>query len=224
MALPELLLPDGTPAFLADGHGIDLSPLYADVSMHTGHDRRRRVYTVVPRVVSVGLQLTAAQMLALHNWFEGPLQAGAQWFSAQVANQGTGLLWWKARFAEPYTADAGEGGASFRVTARLLLVGDGSVTAPYTPLMQAAVLVALSGSATLTAPINLAADTLIALLNNNPISAATLIALVSLVDGALPSAVDFDKRWVWMRLPYSTGRSADVADISEFDQRSWMGL
>ena len=107
MALPELLLPDGTPAFLADGHSIELTPMYADVPTRTGHDRRRRVYTVVPRVVSVGLQLTAAQMLAFHAWYEGALQAGAQRFSAQLANQGPGLLWWSARFAEPYSADAG---------------------------------------------------------------------------------------------------------------------
>lgn len=224
MALPELLLPDGTPAFLADGHNIELTPMYADVPTRTGHGRRRRVFTVVPRIVSVGLQLTAAQMLAFHAWFEGPLQAGAQSFSAQVANQGPGLLWWQARFVEPYTADAGDAGAWFRVRARLLLVGSGTATAPYTPAMNAATVIALVGSAVMTAPINLAADSTVAMLLLSTIAADTTVAMISIIDGALPSAVDFDKRWIWMRYPYNAGRTADVADVSEYDQRSWIGF
>ena len=46
----------------------------------------------------------------------------------------------------------------------------------------------------------------------------------SIQNGAGPSAVDFEKRWLWMRYPYSAGRTADVTDVSEFDQRSWMGF
>lgn len=224
MALPELTQPDGTPAFLADGHAIELVDQYADTGVVTGHDIRRRVYTTTPRLVSVGLQLTAAQMLAWHQWYEGPLQAGALWFSAQVANQGPGLLWWKARFAESYTAEAGEGGASFRVSARLLLVGDGTTTAPYVPAMQASAQIALSGSAALTVPADLAAAVSIALLPAVFLNAAVTVALTSIQDGASPSAVDFEKRWIWMRYPYAAGRTADVTDSSEFDQRSWMGI
>ena len=44
------------------------------------------------------------------------------------------------------------------------------------------------------------------------------------IDGAPPSAVDFEKRWLWMRYPYAAGRTSDVTDASEFDQRSWMGI
>jgi hypothetical protein len=178
MALPELTLPDGTPAFLADGHSIELTPMYADVPMRTGHDRRRRVYTTVPRIVSVGLQVTAAQMLAFHAWFEGPLLAGVVEFSAQVANQGPGLLWWRARFVAPYTAEAGKAGASFRITARLLLTGTGSSTGPYTPNMQAAAQIALSGSVVLTAPVSLAADSVVALLPAVYLAADTVVALL----------------------------------------------
>ena len=189
MALPELLLPDGTPAFLADGHSIELTPMYADVPTRTGHGRRRRVFTVVPRIVSVGLQLTAAQMLAFHNWFEGPLQAGAQSFSAQVANQGPGLLWWQARFVEPYTAYAGEAGASFRVRARLLLVGSGTAITPYTPAMNAATVIALVGSAVMTAPVNLAADSTMAMLPLSTISADTTVAMLIPADLAAGTTV-----------------------------------
>lgn len=175
--LPELTLPDGTPAFVAAGHTIDLTQMYADVAMRTGHDRRRRVYTTVPRMVNVALHLTAAQVLAFHQWFEGPLQAGAQWFSALVANQGPGLLWWKARFAEPYTADAGDGGGNFRVVAKLLLVGDGSANAPYSANLSAASLTALSGAAVLTSPTTLASASVIALLPQLTLSSSTVIVL-----------------------------------------------
>ena len=185
MSLPELTLPDGTPAFLADGHSIELMPMYADVPMRTGHDRRRRVYTIVPRIVSVSLEVTAAQMLAFHTWFEGSLQAGAVEFSAQVANQGPGLLWWRARFVSPYTAEAGEGGGVFRITASLLLTGTGSVTGPYTPNLYAASQTALTGSIVLTAPVSLAADSVIALLPTIFLGAATTVALLPILSGYL---------------------------------------
>ncbi len=175
-------MPDGTPPFLADAHSIELTPMYADVPMRTGHDRRRRVYTIVPRQMSVALFLTQAQMLAFHQWFEGPLQAGVQWFSSQVANQGPGLLWWKTRFAEPYTAEQLELGYS-RVTAKLLLVGQGSATGPYTANMTAATQIAFSGSVLLTSPTNLVAATTIALLPATFLSAASSVALVTLLPG-----------------------------------------
>ncbi len=178
MPLPELLLPDELPAFQADGHAIELVPQYADITMRTGHDRRRRLYTTTPRLVSVGLVLTEAQMLALHQWFEGPLQAGAQWFSAQVANQGPGALWWQARFAEPYAAESIPSGL-FSVTARLLLVGAGQVAKPYTPNLAAAVQVELVGQATATAvPVLLAADVQVALLPGMFLAAAVRVALL----------------------------------------------
>ena len=179
MALPELTLPDGMPAWLIAGHGIELMPLYGDVPMRTGHERRRRVYTVVPRIVSVSLHLTAAQMLTFHDWFEGPTMVGAQPFSAQVANQGPGLLWWHARFVEPYRTDAGPRAETWRVHAKLLLTGSGSVAGPYTPSMFAAVSIALSGGAAIRVDVTLAAAVSIALLPNTAMRAAVTIALLA---------------------------------------------
>lgn len=179
MALPELTQPDGTPAFLADGHTIELVPVYADIPAETGHDRRQRVYTVAPRMLDVGLQMTAAQMLAWADWYEGPLRAGEEWFSAPVANQGPGLLWWKARFIGSYTADSGDGGASFRVSARLLLVGAGTATPPYVPQMRASVQIALTGSVVLTVPASLQASVSIALRSAVFLQASVSIALFS---------------------------------------------
>ena len=178
MALPELTLPDGTPIFLASGHAIDLTPMYADIPMRTGHDRRRRVFTTVPRGVSVSLLLSQAQMTAFHNWFEGPLKAGSEWFSTRVKNQGPGLLWWKARFIDTYAAEALHS-RFWRVTAKLLLTGIGSVNGPYNRALVANTTIALTGTAVLTLPLNLSADTVIALLSNIPMSADTVIALRS---------------------------------------------
>lgn len=224
MALPELTLPPGTPGFQAEGHAIELKPLYADTPMRTGHPRKRRLYTVVPRTVPVLLILTQDQMTAFHDWFEGPLAAGANTFSAQVARQGPGLLWWEARFVEPYTAEP-MAGVYWRVTANLLLTGVGSPTAPYTPNMFAAVYVGLSGAASIQASALLSAAATIELLNvENRLSAAVNVDFIAVRDGAPASAVDFEKRWIWMRYPYDRGRTADVTDSSEFDQRSWMGF
>lgn len=178
MPLPELLLPDELPAFRADGHAIELVPQYADVTMRTGHDRRRRVYTTAPRMVSVSLVLTEPQMLVLHQWFEGPLQAGAQWFSAEVANQGPGSLWWQARFVEPYAAESIPSGL-FEVTAQLLLVGAGQAQRPYSPAMAAGVRVELAGQATAAAvPVQLAADVQVALVQGLFLAAAVRVALL----------------------------------------------
>lgn len=178
MSLPELTLPDGTPAWLIAGHAIELTPLYADVPMRTGHERRRRVYTTVPRMVTVGLHLTAAQMLEFHQWFEGPMLAGAQRFSARVANQGPGLLWWSALFVEPYTTTAGPKAASWRVHAKLLLTGSGSVTGPYVSAMKAAVAIPLSGGAKIITTVTLSAAITVALQPNGAMRAAVRIALV----------------------------------------------
>lgn len=223
MALPELTLPAGTPAFLAIGHAIELAPLYADSPMRTGHDRKRRVYTIVPRTVAVGLRLSKAQALAFHEWHEGPLQAAAQEFSAQVAKQGLGLLWWRASFVEPYTAEARPGGFQI-ITAKLLLTGTGSVDGPYTPDLASTSVIALWGSGVLTVPNDLSSTSVIALAPALFMSSLSIVQLTSIINGAFPSAVDFDKRWIWMRYPYAPGRSADVADTSEADQRSWMGI
>lgn len=224
MALPELLLPAGLPAFLAEGHAIELVPLHADIAMRTGHTRKRRVFTVAPRLVDVGLRLTANQMATFAAWFENSLQAGAQWFTASVANQGPGLLYWQARFEAPYTAEPGDAAGSWRVTARLRLIGEGSATAPVSTSLMSDVIVALVGSANLVIEQTLSSDVTVALLNAITLSSDVVVALSSIRNGAPASAVDFDKRWIWMRYPYAFGRSADVTDASELDQRSWFGL
>lgn len=130
MSLPETTLPAGLPVFQAANHSIQLAPVYADVAMRTGHSRRRRVVTIAPRRVTVGLFLTSGQLTLFESWFEDVLRAGELPFSARVAAQGPGpLLWWRAEWLDvpvytPLSPDY------WRVTATLLLTGEGSVTGP----------------------------------------------------------------------------------------------
>ncbi len=222
MALPELTLPPSLPAYRVDGHNISLVDVYAETPMRTGHSRRRRIYTVAPRVVSVSLDLTLDQALAFHDWFEGPLAAGAQEFSAQVANQGPGLLWWRARFLEPYTAEANESGQAFWITAKLLLTGDGSSTGPYVANMASAVIVALSGTGVLTAPTLLGSDITVDLLVATPLRAAILVSFDAVKQGAPASDNELDIRWSWDGYPYAHSRNSDVTETQELNQRTWM--
>ena len=178
MALPELLLPPGTPAFMANGHAIELVPQHADVPMRTGHMRKRRIYTASPRFVDVGVQMTQAQMAAFDAWFEGPLQAGALYFTAAVANQGAGLLYWQARFEGQYSATPNDVAACWTVTARLRLVGDGSASPPVATSLAADSFVALVGAAAFAANNALGGDSFLALVAGGAaLSADTVVAL-----------------------------------------------
>lgn len=144
MSLPGITAPSGTPPFRAAGHGIAPGSVFADVPMLTGHARRRRVWRTVPRVVDVEWRLTQAEMAVVDAWFEDVLQAGNRRFSALIANQGTGDLWWEAQWLSPYRADPIAGGR-WRVTGQLLLTGEGSATGPVTTDLQLAITVALTG-------------------------------------------------------------------------------
>lgn len=224
MTLPEITLPDGTPAFSGGGHDIELGEMYADIPMRTGHARKRRVYTTVPRVVSVKLDMTLAQTLAFHEWYEGPLNVGVEEFSAQVANQGPGLLWWRARFVEPYTAEADESGQSFWVTAKLRLIGEGSVIGPYRPEMYSGIDMAFTGTATIILPIDMGAGVVVELLPVFDLGAAIALAFLSQRDGAEPSDLEVDLRWSWDGYPYAYSRNSDVTESQELNQRTWMRI
>jgi len=178
MALPEILPPAGTPVFLAEGHGIEPQSVYADVQFGAGHSRRRRVWTRAPRVVSVSWLLEADEMAAVDDWFENTLLAGARKFSAQVANQGPGLLWWEAQWLEPYHAEAMHLGR-WRVTGQLLLTGEGTPTKPYTPDMTVSFASALTGSASASIAATLALEILVPL--TQPSGGSPSLGVISFV-------------------------------------------
>ncbi|MEO8153560.1 MAG: hypothetical protein ABI605_10860 [Rhizobacter sp.] len=159
MSLPEITAPPGTPAFLADPHGIDLTPAYADLRQGAGHSRKRRVCTSPPRTVPVGWKLVGQDvMAAVDDWFENALVVGKVEFAAQVKHQGMGARWWRAQWVEPYRAEPLPGGAIWYVTGRLLLTGEPSADAPVASSMAAEVGVSLTGSAAVSAGRFLAAE------------------------------------------------------------------
>ena len=184
--LPELTLPRGLPCWLAAGHSVELTPLYADVTMRTGHSRRRRVWRSAPCVVTVGLALSEPQMRRFFVWFEDSLRAGAEPFAAHLPNQGPGLLWWRAVFVEPPTYETrqkawfdGQLLNAFRVTAKLLLTGSGSATGPVDTTMASTATVALYGSAGLTVEKRLASESLVELLQATRLRSEVLVALLA---------------------------------------------
>jgi hypothetical protein len=172
MALPQLLMPDGTPPFFRDTHEIELISLYGNTPMQTGAAVKRRLWRSTPRYASVMLELDVTQMAAFDTWFEDTLKVGAEFFSAQIQNQGPGLLWWKCRFFEPYSTEY-LGGIWWRLSARLLLDGDGSVSAPEPTGLVGAVEIHLLGSATVIATQPISGSVTVALLQNTAISDLT---------------------------------------------------
>lgn len=161
MSLPGITAPTGTPLFLADGHSIAEDSMFDSVRSRSGHARLRRVRTAGERVVSVAWFLEADELLAVIDWFEDVLQAGALEFAALVANQGPGQRWWRARWMSFQTELLHKGRG--RVTGTLLLVGSPSETGPDLSQLAAEISVALRSSATATIPALLEAEIVIAL-------------------------------------------------------------
>lgn len=182
MTLPLVFPPSSLPTFLARGHGIELGDDYAGVKRGSGHSRKRHASTGRPRIVSVVWLLDQAQMTALDDWFENALIVGVNTFTAEVANQGPGQLFWEARWVEPYTSDpqATPHGLLWTVTGRIQLFGEGEAARPLTGDLSAEIDVALLGSATLVLPDTpLAAEIIVALEQITPLLAEIRVALLS---------------------------------------------
>lgn len=188
MALPQLLLPEGTPPFLRDTHELELIPLYANTQPQTGAAIRRRLWVSAPRYASVCLELSTPQMEAFDSWFEGPIQAGSVKFSAQIQNQGPGLLWWSCRFLEPYTTEY-LGGLWWKVNAKLMLFDDGSVTAPVPTGLVGGAYLGLQATANLIVEQPISGSVVIALELNPKITALSgSVLLAALYGSYLPPA------------------------------------
>lgn len=174
---PGLGPPSDIPGPRWVGHTHEMGSVYANLGMQTGHDRRRRVYTEVPRVVSVSWDLDLYQTTEFRNWYESDLNGGMGTFYLKVANQGPGVLWYRARFLEPYTAEANESGQAFWISAKVLLYGEGTPTVLYTPEIEAGAVVGLIGQARLHVFATLGADVLVGLLPRMSLYSNTLVAL-----------------------------------------------
>lgn len=230
MPLPLILVPAGLPCVLLSGFGITPSDMYDHVPVLQGEGRKRRRFTTAPRVVTVGWVLDDDQMTQFDDWFENALIAGTLQFTLEVQRLGPGREFWTAEFvggddqSPPYVADpTATKRPMWRVTGLVLLTGAPSETAPETGALALDTSVVLNGSAAPYVANALALDTSIVLNTVTPLSLETSVVLNILNNGAPPSATDFAKRWIWMRYPYARGRSADVQDVREYDQRSWFG-
>lgn len=179
MALPEIKLPSGLPYFLADGHAIELEPVFDDQTRQTGLTRRRRIFTKAHRIQTVSLLLEEDEAAALYDWYERDLKAGSLAFSAQIADESGVAMYWTAEWiTSPQYVGMHLG--KWRVTGKLRLGFDaptidgpvrssfianvfvglkGSATISVQKLFEAEVVVALSGSAnTFNAPRNFEAE------------------------------------------------------------------
>lgn len=128
MSVPNIKAPPGTPRFLLDGHGIEPVSAHANVTMASGHSRTRRLTTTDARVVSVGWYLNAAQLAEIDYWYRAILRSGERQFAAEVLAQGSGVLWWTARWMQfeisMRTRNRG------RLTGTVFLSGEPSAVAP----------------------------------------------------------------------------------------------
>lgn len=172
MALSQILMPDGTPAFLRDNHAIELFPIYGETPVQTGTPIVRRMWVSVPRIVDVALEINTSIKNAIDDWFENTLLVGERAFSAQVQNQGPGLLWWNCKFLAPPKTEF-LGGDWWRLTGRLLLDGTGSVTGPVPTGLTGSVNIQLMASAVLLATQPLSGAVTINLL---PVSAVSALS------------------------------------------------
>lgn len=187
VGLPSITAPDGTPVFLAEGHGIDEDSLYAQVPMTTGHSRTRKRYTVTDRVVTVRWFLDSGLPPVVNDWYENTLLAGTRAWSARVRNQGAGpaMLWWRARWID-YQMEMLHLGRGL-VSGRLLLTGEGQVDGPETGALAMEVSVALLDiRSSVAVQAHLAMEILVALLQPLELAMEILVELlpVYFVDGA----------------------------------------
>ena len=153
MKLPEITLPDNLPAWLIEDFAGTDETAYATVEMSTGHNRKRRIFRRPPVKRTVSMMLTEAETQQFEAWFENDVLAGGELFSARMRDMGPGHIWYPAQFAEPYQADyqhwaQGAGKAHWKITAELILYGEGEDQGPELTSFAAAVRVPLTGSAT----------------------------------------------------------------------------
>ena len=150
MPLPQITLPPSLPPFLIAGHAAEWGSPFADIPMGTGHGRKRRVVTARPQIISVSLILERAQMTAFHLWFRDTLRSGQRRFSANVKEQGAGMLWYDAMWLQMPQWTAMHLGR-WRVDGVLQARGDSSTVGPTLGLFSGGARIAFTGTARVSA-------------------------------------------------------------------------
>jgi hypothetical protein len=176
MALPGIQLPSSLPPFLIEAHGAQWMRPFVGVRMGTGHQRLRRVFTRGRQIVSVALFLEREEMAAFNLWHRTTLRSGDRKFSARVKDQGAGMLWYAASFVGMYTADALHLGR-WKVTAQLLLTGDGEVETPALGFFTSEAVLPLLGVGTLTVPKRFSSEAYLSLVGSVRFRSDAVLAL-----------------------------------------------
>jgi hypothetical protein len=138
--LPELRQPSTLPCFLVQGHAHEVFSPFDDIPLAAGANRRRRVFTTVPREVDVQAYYSPSQAADFREWYEFADAAGVNHFAAHVRNQGPGMRWWDATWVTPPTLEAQHKGR-WRMSGRLRLYGTPSETPPALTSLRAAITV-----------------------------------------------------------------------------------
>ena len=182
MSLPTIFPPGSLPKFLAAGHAIELKDAYSAVPRGRGHGRVRALCTAPPRTVDVAWLLDEAQMADFDDFFERTLLVGQRHFTAEVANQGPGQLFWDAVWVTPPVCDpiAAAGGLRWSVTGQIRLSGEGQAARPVSGVLAVEIAVALIAVATIINTVTpLAAEIEVALLPSSALSAEISIPLLA---------------------------------------------
>lgn len=170
--LPEIVMPDGLPAWLVDGFSGTDDSAYGTVEMATGHDRKRRLYRSPPIRRQVQLLLTELQTLQFESWFENDLYVGERRFSARVRDMGPGHVWYAAQFASPYEAEfmhwaKGFEKGAWRISAELILYGVGSDFGPELTSFKSEISIPLNATSAAYRPVTLSAEVLVPLIGQS---------------------------------------------------------
>jgi hypothetical protein len=154
MALPEVTLPAGTPAFLVTGHGIQERDPFANSARGQGHRRKRRLYSVTDRTASIALVLSEDQAAAVDDWFENSIEVGVTPFAAAIKSEsGSGVQWWYAVWAAPPQWQPLNLGR-WRLVGSLLLIGEPSEVGPAVSDAFLALSFPLDGTGDITVPVD----------------------------------------------------------------------
>jgi hypothetical protein len=146
MPLPPITQPSGLPPYLIAGHSTIWQSPFVDLVFCTGHRRRRRVVTRQVQTYAVSQILERDQMAAFQRWFRDTLRGGERRFSANVKEQGAGMLWYDAAFLQMPTLTAMHLGR-WQMDGVIEARGDGSITGPALGNFSTSVSIAFLGTA-----------------------------------------------------------------------------
>lgn len=162
--------------FLVEGHSITPDSKYDDITPMQGHDRKRKVQTYAPQIVNVSAILEEDEARAVDEWFENVLNVGVEKWAARIAELGPNSKYWNSEWVAPpqWIPMALR---RFKLVGQLLTTGDGHSDPPVTVTLALDFGVTLTGSAHVSAPVELAIEFTLGLRAHNPFRIAFSLPL-----------------------------------------------